>query len=88
MKVIDLKSCQEVGQVVQALRNASKSVEGSLFLVADSEVFMVVPAEVMKSQIAAQIANRFAQQPSLLHDLQDRLANEVPQDWELEADDV
>lgn len=88
MRLIDLKSCREVGQVVEELRNASKSAEESLFLVADSEVFMVVPADVMKAQIAAQIAHRLAQQPSLLHDLQDRLANEVPQDWESGSDDV
>jgi hypothetical protein len=70
------------------LLDATQSPDGYAFLVADGELLMVVRADVAKSQIATRIASRFAQQPSLLHELEDRLANETAEDWEPDSDGI
>lgn len=58
--------------------------EGNIsVVVADSDVlFAAISPETTKEMLAVRVANRLAEQPDLLTDLQSRIETEEPEEWD------
>ena len=81
MSVINTSNYSSVTELSNALQEVAKHNE-TAFLLVDEQIFMLVPAEIAKEQIAEKIALRLAENPTILHDIQTRLETEAPEDWE------
>ncbi|MGM0485542.1 MAG: hypothetical protein ACQESR_02135 [Planctomycetota bacterium] len=81
MSIINASKYDSVNALSKDLYETTKHHEGA-FLVIGDQVLMVTPAEVAREKIAERVARRLAENPSILHDLQDRLESEEPEGWE------
>ncbi len=79
--VINFSSFDTVPHLNSAVRVALEKEE-TAFVLIDGNLYTMVPAQIAKDRIAEKIAMRLAESPSILHDIQTRLENETPEDWE------
>lgn len=81
MSIINASNYKSVNDLSKDLYETAKHHESALLMIGD-QLLMVTPAEVAREKIAERVARRLAENPSILHDLQDRLESEEPEDWE------
>lgn len=80
-KVIDISRFENVQGLHSAFGEAVKSQEMA-FVVIDEKLYCLSPASVAREAIAAKIARRLAEEPTILHDIETRLKSEKAVDWE------
>ncbi len=80
-RVIDISLYKDVDGLHSAFFEAVKAKEMAFVLI-DGNVYCLTPASDARAAIAAKIAKRLAEEPTILHDIQTRLESENPIDWE------
>lgn len=80
MNILNASDFTTLDDMNAALLRVANKNEMALLIV-DGKVLMVSPPEFAKEQMAAKIAQRFAENPTILHDLQSRLESETPEKW-------
>lgn len=80
---VNLINASLYSSVEELKRALSETVQTEIaLLLVDNEVLMVTPAKLAREDLARRLAERIADNPSRLHDIQSRLENEVPEGWE------
>lgn len=80
-KVIDISNFENIDLLHSAFEEALRSQEMA-FVVIDEKLYCLSPASFARDAIAAKIAKRLAEEPTILHDIQTRLESEKAIDWE------
>lgn len=80
MNILNTSDFSTLADMNTALVNLADREEMALLIV-DGKVLMLSAPELAKDQIAAKIAKRFAENPTILHDLQARLESETSEKW-------
>ena len=80
MSIINASAFETVEALNAEILAAADSHDMILLLV-NERPLVIVPAEFAKEKLAEKIVSRFAEQPSILSELQSRLESEQAEDW-------